>query len=179
MFTSDCRFQSWAQSTGTTWSALPRYYPPYICLRFMQKVNIFMQNCPGPTSTRNIKWIAAIFPSVSSTPSLRCSNLGYCLIVFGFVQLLQHNFFERQHQHQPGHNSGKLPTLFSPLGRRCPHGDFRQGQPGYSQVGEVGDISQSHNASRSWVGIYWVSTFFPISCQIYVWNFVPDWQDIA
>ena len=72
MLTTDCRFQSWAQSTGTTWSALPRYYPPYICSVFLQKVNIFMQNCPGPTSTRNIKWIAAVFPSVSSTPSLRC-----------------------------------------------------------------------------------------------------------
>ena len=162
MITTDCRYQSWAQSTDTTWSALPRYYPPYICSVFLQKVNIFMQNCPGPTSTRNIKWIAAIFPAVSSTPSLRCSNLGYCLIVFGFVQLLQHNFFERQHQHQPGHNSGKLPTLFSPLGRRCPHGDFRQGQPGYSQVGEVGNISQGQDASGSCGGIYSVLKFFPL-----------------
>ena len=72
MFTTDCRFQSWAQSTGTTWSAPSRYYPPYIFLVFIQKVNIFVQNYPGPTSTRNIKWVAAIFPSVSSTLSLRC-----------------------------------------------------------------------------------------------------------
>ena len=48
------------------------HYPPHVCLRFLQKVNIFGQNYPGPTSTRNIKWVAAIFPSVSSTLSLRC-----------------------------------------------------------------------------------------------------------
>ena len=82
MLTTDCRFQSWAQSTGTTWSALPRYYPPYICSVFMQKVNIFVQNCPGPTSTRNIKWAADVFASGSSPPSLRCGAVWYIVSLY-------------------------------------------------------------------------------------------------